>query len=81
MGYDEDVSAIVSLKLFGCPEGSSPVIEIEMMHVWFFDHPDGPLAPHLPPKAATVIQRSLQQGDEQQEGNLPTALPIILRRA
>jgi hypothetical protein len=23
------------------------VSEIEMMHVWLFDHPGGPLAPHL----------------------------------
>jgi hypothetical protein len=55
--YDEDTGVVVSLKrLGGCSEGSSPVSELEMMHVWLFDHPDGPLAPHLKPKDVLAMR-------------------------
>jgi hypothetical protein len=57
MAY-EDGSAVVSLKLLGCPKGASPVSEIEMMHVWLFDNPDGPLAPHLKPKDVQALKNS-----------------------
>ncbi len=50
MGCDEAKGGVVSPKFRGCSEGSSPVSELEMMHVWLLDHPDGPLASHLKPK-------------------------------
>jgi hypothetical protein len=57
MGY-EDGSAIISLKLLGCPADASPVSGIEMMHVWLFDNPDGPLAPHLESRDVQALKNA-----------------------
>jgi hypothetical protein len=60
IGYDETKGVVVSLRrLSGCLEDSSPGSELEMMHVWLFDHPDGPLAPHLKPKDAAAARKTL----------------------
>jgi len=60
VGYDKTGAAIVSLKPFGCSEDSSPANELEMIHMWLFDHPDGPLAPHLKPKNAAAATKSAE---------------------
>jgi hypothetical protein len=49
IGYEEAGSAVVSLKLVGCQESSSPASDLEMMHVWLFDHPGGSFSPDLVP--------------------------------
>lgn len=36
----------ISSRDGGCPEGTIPGEKVEMMHVWLFDHPDGPFAQH-----------------------------------
>lgn len=50
IGLDMVGNAAVSSKTGACPVGSVPVSEIEMMHVWLFDHPDGTFAPDMVPK-------------------------------
>ena len=57
VGY-EDGSAIISLKLLGRPADASPVSGIEMMHVWLFDNPDGPLAPHLESRDVQALKNA-----------------------
>lgn len=60
IGYDETKGVVVSLRrLSGYLEDSSPASELEMMHVWLFDHPDGPLAPHLKPKDVAAARKTL----------------------
>jgi hypothetical protein len=52
----------VAPKLFGaCPPGSVP-ITAEMMHVWLFDHPQGPFADHLDPAAIAAARAQLVEG-------------------
>lgn len=54
--YDEAGAMVISLRIGGCSEGSAPVSDIEMLHVWLFEHPGGPLAPHLKPKDARATR-------------------------
>lgn len=44
IGLNEAGTAAISPKTGGCPEDSLPVGDLEMLHVWLFDHPGGPLA-------------------------------------
>ncbi|HEX5939939.1 MAG TPA: hypothetical protein VFZ12_06230, partial [Dehalococcoidia bacterium] len=50
-----------------CPEGSAPRDgAVEMLHVWAFDNPDGPMASNLSPSAvaAAYEQTTGRAGDE-----------------
>jgi hypothetical protein len=43
-----------------CPSGTiRPLRQPEMLHVWFFNHPDGPFADHLTPGAVLTALREL----------------------
>lgn len=49
VGLDEAGNAAMSTKDGECPEGSLDLSELEMLHVWLFDHPDGPFSPEIVP--------------------------------
>ena len=45
----------------GCPTGTVALTQ-EMMHVWLFDHPDGPFGHELNARALAAINKQIQSG-------------------